>query len=193
MLEIRFCESCWADVRGKKKIHCKCSFPPAQWVLWAKILLFHHSFPFWFFFYLYKYLCRNVCVSLFIFIYILRICTYTHTSTHTHTCIHIYREAELAGTANYGNKPHCFFFCSSSIFQGPGSSRHAQRFSLLMAQPDPPQVALLASTPEGHQKSTLSQVAQCWDMAHFLEKMKNKSVLSQIVLRPHPGIVWFVI
>lgn len=140
-------------------------------------------------FYLYKYLCRNVCVSLFIFIYILRICTYTHTSTHTHTCIHIYREAELAGTANYGNKPHCFFFCSSSIFQGPGSSRHAQRFSLPMAQPDPPQIPLLASTPKGHQKSTLSQVAQCWGMARFLEKMKNKSVLSQIVLRPHPGIV----
>lgn len=192
MLEIRFCESCWSDVRGKKKSIVNAVFPLHSESFEQKYCYFI-IVSLSVLFYLYKYLCRNVCVRLFIFIYILRICTYTHTSTHTRMYTHIQRGRASRHSKLREQASLLFVFCSSSIFQGPGSSRHAQRFSLPTAQPDPPQIPLLASTPEGHQKSTLSQVAKCWDMARFLEKMKNKSVLSQIALRPHPGIVWFVI
>lgn len=193
MLEMGFCE---VELRFRgKKIHCQYIFPHAEWVLWTKILIIIIvSLPLVFFFNLDKYLCRYVRACLFIFIYILRICTYTHTSTHVNMYTYIQRDTASRHSKSQEQTPLLFFtahgYCTAQAGQACSGGSHFPRHS----RPHHRSPSCFTTPGSPREPLWVGWVAQCWEMVLLCwRKMKNKPILSQTAVRPHPGIVWFVV
>lgn len=169
MLEIRFCEVAELTFGEKKSIAN--TFSPVHSESFEQKCCYFIivSLPG---FFIRINICAEMCVLAYLYLFIFWEYVLTPTLAHTHACIHIYRETELAGTANHRNKPRCFFSQLINIPR-PRKARRARGFTLPTAQPAPLQIPLLASTPKGHQRAALRRVAQYWEMACLPEKNKK--------------------